>query len=72
MLVGSDTLIGWFVRPFVEILSSKPSEWLTFTRIFIVPMGVCSISRHLGTLDAMYMALFSSDIEPKMEEITQK
>lgn len=72
VLVGSDTLIGWFIRPFVEILSSKPSEWLTFTRIFIVPLGVCSISRHLGSLDAMYMALFSSDNEPKMEEITQK
>lgn len=72
VLIDGDVLIGWFVRPFVEILSSKPSEWLSYTRIFIVPLGTCGISRHLSTLDPVYMTLFPVETEPKAEEIAQK
>ncbi|XP_066262450.1 phosphofurin acidic cluster sorting protein 1 [Euwallacea similis] len=72
LLIGGDMLIGWFVRPFVEILSSKPSEWLTYTRVYIVSLGACGISKHLATLDAVYMALFTTEVEPKIEELSQK
>lgn len=72
LLIGGDMLIGWFVRPYVELLSSKPSEWLYFTRMYIVPVGSCNISRHLATLDPGYQSLFPSDTELKIEELTQR
>ncbi|CAH1100532.1 unnamed protein product [Psylliodes chrysocephalus] len=72
LLIGGDTLIGWFVRPYVELLSSKPSEWLSFTRVYIVPLGNCSISRHLSTLDQGYQSLFPSDQDVKIDELSQR
>lgn len=69
LLVGGDTLIGWFVRPYVELLSSKPSEWLSFTRIYIVPLGSCNISKHLSILDQGYQSLFPNDQELKVEDL---
>ncbi|KAH1015541.1 hypothetical protein HUJ05_013250 [Dendroctonus ponderosae] len=72
VLIGGDMLIGWFVRPFVDILSGKPSEWLSYTRIFVVPLGACGIARHLAMLDVVYMSFFPAEIEPKADEIAQK
>lgn len=39
VLVGGDTLIGWALRPYVELLSSRSPEWLNYIRIYIVPLG---------------------------------
>ncbi|CAG9813504.1 unnamed protein product [Phaedon cochleariae] len=72
LLIGGDTLIGWFVRPYVELLSSKTSEWLSYTRVYIVPLGSCNISRQLSTLDPGYQSLFPSDQELKIEELSQR
>ncbi|KAL1513885.1 hypothetical protein ABEB36_003225 [Hypothenemus hampei] len=75
VLIGSDNLIGWYVRPYVETLSGKPSEWLSYIRIFIVPLGSgnnCGVARHLASIDAVYSAMFSPDIDFKPEEIAQK
>ncbi|CAH1130756.1 unnamed protein product [Ceutorhynchus assimilis] len=76
VLIGADPLIGWFVRHFVEILSSKPSEWLAYIRNFIVPFAVnCAVSRHLATLDSVYMAMFPPNEclnELKVDEVAQK
>ncbi|XP_074035867.1 phosphofurin acidic cluster sorting protein KrT95D [Leptinotarsa decemlineata] len=72
LLIGGDTLVGWFVRPYVELLSSKTSEWLSFTRVYIVPLGSCSISKHLSSLDQGYQTLFPSDQELKIEELSQR
>lgn len=43
-MVGGDNLIGWTLRPYVEILSSKPPDWLTYTRIYIAPLGLIYIA----------------------------
>ncbi|KAJ8980677.1 hypothetical protein NQ317_013289 [Molorchus minor] len=72
LLVGGDMLIGWFVRPYVELLSSKTSEWLTYTRVYIVPLGSCNIARHLSMLDPGYQSLFPSDQELKIDELSQR
>ncbi|XP_018563030.1 phosphofurin acidic cluster sorting protein 1 isoform X3 [Anoplophora glabripennis] len=72
LLIGGDTLIGWFVRPYVELLSSKPSEWLAYTRVYIVPLGNCNISRHLAMLDPGYQTLFPNEQELKIDELSQR
>lgn len=72
VLIGGDTLIGWYVRPYVEILSSKPYEWLSYTRLFVIPFGTCGVSRQLANLDPGYMSLFPSETDPKSDEIAQK
>lgn len=72
LLIGGDTLTGWFVRPYVELLSSKPSEWLSFTRVYIVPFGSCNISKYLSLLDQGYQSLFPNDQELKIEELSQR
>lgn len=72
LLIGGDTLLGWFVRPYVELLSSKPSDWLNFMRIYIVPMGSCNITRHMSTMDAGYAATFPHDQELPIDELAQR
>ncbi|XP_050294784.1 phosphofurin acidic cluster sorting protein 1 [Anthonomus grandis grandis] len=72
LLVGGDSLVGWFVRPFVESLSSKPPEWLSFISVFIAPLGGCGVCRHLAALDPAYFSLFPNEIDTKPDEIAQR
>ncbi|KAJ8925718.1 hypothetical protein NQ315_009565 [Exocentrus adspersus] len=72
VLIGGDILVGWFVRPYVELLSSKPSEWLAYTRVYIVPLGNCNISRHLALLDSGYQTLFPNEQELKIDDLSQR
>lgn len=65
-------MIGWFVRPYVELLSNKPSEWFSFTRVYIVPLGNCNISKQLSLLDQGYQSLFPNDQELKIDELSQR
>lgn len=58
------------IRPYVELLSSKPPEWLNYTRIYIVPVGNCGLTRHLANLDQGYASLFPTDQELKIDELT--
>ncbi|XP_049823599.1 phosphofurin acidic cluster sorting protein 1 isoform X2 [Aethina tumida] len=69
LLIGGDTLIGWSIRPYVETLSSKSSEWLAYSRLYIVPMGTCNMARHLATLDQGYATLFPNDQELKLDDL---
>lgn len=69
LLIGGDTLTGWFVRPYVELLSSKPPEWLSFTRLYIVPLGSSNISKHLALLDQGYQSLFPNEQELKIDDL---
>lgn len=71
VLVGGDALVGWALRPYVELLSSRSPEWITYIRVYIVPLGLgnCTIARHLATMDAGYSNLFPNDIELKGEDL---
>lgn len=69
LLIGSDSLLGWSLRPYVELLSSKPQDWLSYSRIYIVPFGMCSISRQLAALDAGYSGLFPADQDIKLDDL---
>ncbi|KAF5301206.1 hypothetical protein FQA39_LY10792 [Lamprigera yunnana] len=69
VLVGGDTLVGWVLRPYVELLSSRSPEWINYIRIYIVPLGSCTVARHLATVDPGYSNLFPNDIELKGEDL---
>jgi len=57
-LVGSDTFVNQVLRPYVELFSSKPPDWQGFIKFFIIPLGVNTVSKHIGTQDPMYASLF--------------
>lgn len=61
ILVGGDALVGWALRPYVDMLSTKPPDWINYIRIYVAPLGSCAVSRHLASLDAGYAALFPNE-----------
>ncbi|KRT85208.1 hypothetical protein AMK59_2331 [Oryctes borbonicus] len=72
LLVGGDALVGWALRPFVEFMSTKSPEWLSYIRFYIVPFSTSSIAKHLATLDTGYAALFPPDQELKIDELASR
>ncbi|KAB0804229.1 hypothetical protein PPYR_01199 [Photinus pyralis] len=72
VLVGGDALVGWTLRPYVDLLSSRSPEWISYIRIYIVPLGICTIARHLASLDAGYSNLFPLDTELKGDELANR
>lgn len=45
----------------MELLGSRPPDWLNHVRFFIVPIGNSAISRYLSTIDNSYATLFGSE-----------
>jgi phosphofurin acidic cluster sorting protein 2 len=61
LLLGGDWLQGSVLRHYVELLGSRPPDWLNHIRFFIVPIGNSAISRYLSTIDNSYATLFGSE-----------
>lgn len=57
-LIGSDTFVNSVLRPYVELFSSKPPDWQGFVKFFIVPLGVNTVSKYIGSHDPNYSTLF--------------
>jgi hypothetical protein len=57
-LVGSDTFVNSVLRPYVELFSSKPPDWQGFVKFFIIPLGINTVSKHIGSQDPIYASLF--------------
>ncbi len=57
-LIGSDTFVNSVLRPYVELFSGKPPDWQGFIKFFIIPLGINTVSKHIGSLDPVYSALF--------------
>ncbi|XP_025833847.1 phosphofurin acidic cluster sorting protein 1 [Agrilus planipennis] len=72
LLVGGDSLVSWFIRPYVELLSNKPPEWLLFLRLYVVPLGTNLVARNLAAQDSGYAALFPPDQEIKVDDLIVK
>lgn len=45
----------------MELLGSRPPDWLNHIRFFIVPIGNSAISRYLSSIDNSYATLFGSE-----------
>lgn len=73
LLIGGDYLVGWMLRPYVELLSGRSQDWLSYLRVYIVPLGNnCNISKQLTAQDQGYATLFPSDQEIKGDELISR
>ncbi|XP_064118327.1 phosphofurin acidic cluster sorting protein 1-like isoform X10 [Macrobrachium nipponense] len=61
VVVGSDTYISCVLRPYVDQFSSKPPDFQNHVRFLIIPLGVNSLAKYLGSVDSVYGAAFVSD-----------
>lgn len=61
LLLGGDWLQGSVLRHYVELLGSRPPDWLNHIRFFIVPIGNSAISRYLSSIDNSYATIFGSE-----------
>ncbi|GAB6022099.1 hypothetical protein CHUAL_006242 [Chamberlinius hualienensis] len=61
---GSDSYINSILRPYVEQMSGKPSEWLTYMKFLIVPIsnGPNSLAKYLCNVDVTYQASFGDQL----------
>lgn len=70
-LVGSDTFVNQVLRPYVELFSSKPPDWQGFIKFFIIPLGVNSVSKHIGSHDPIYASLFLHESWKELLEMAE-
>jgi hypothetical protein len=70
-LVGSDTFVNQVLRPYVELFSSKPPDWQGFIKFFIIPLGVNTVSKHIGTQDPIYASLFLHESWKELLEMAE-
>jgi phosphofurin acidic cluster sorting protein 2 len=61
LLLGGDWLQGTTLRHYVELLGSRPPDWLNHIRFFIVPIANSSVSRFLSSIDNSYASLFGNE-----------
>ncbi|XP_069985419.1 phosphofurin acidic cluster sorting protein 1 isoform X3 [Penaeus vannamei] len=61
VVVGSDTYISCVLRPYVDQFSSKPPDFQNHVRFLIIPLGVNSLAKYLGSVDSVYGAAFVSE-----------
>ena len=60
-LIGSDAFVNSILRPYVELLSSKPPDWQNHMLFYVIPLGVNTVSRSLGARCPLYARLFLDD-----------
>ena len=70
-LVGSDTFVNQVLRPYVELFSSKPPDWQGFLKFFIIPLGVNTVSKHIGNHDPVYASLFLHESWKELLEMAE-
>uniref|UniRef100_A0A8C5GKD4 Phosphofurin acidic cluster sorting protein 2-like n=1 Tax=Gouania willdenowi TaxID=441366 RepID=A0A8C5GKD4_GOUWI len=57
-VAGAQHYLSAILRLFVDHLSSKTPDWLSYMRFLIIPLGVHPVSKYLGTIDYRYNSLF--------------
>lgn len=73
VLIGGDALVGWTLRPYVELMSNKTPDWSGHIRIYIAPLGQPSlVARQLASLDAGYSSLFPPDSDANKDELATR
>ncbi|XP_066966258.1 phosphofurin acidic cluster sorting protein 2 isoform X15 [Macrobrachium rosenbergii] len=72
VVVGSDTYISCVLRPYVDQFSSKPPDFQNHVRFLIIPLGVNSLAKYLGSVDSVYGAAFVSDTWREVVERWEK
>uniref|UniRef100_A0A3P9K1K0 Phosphofurin acidic cluster sorting protein 2 n=1 Tax=Oryzias latipes TaxID=8090 RepID=A0A3P9K1K0_ORYLA len=57
-VAGAQNYLSAVLRLFVDHLSHKTPDWLSYMRFLIIPLGTHPVSKYLGTLDCRYNSLF--------------
>merc|ERR1719210_2801028 len=57
-LCGSDSFLNSMLRPYVELLSSKPPDWQNHILFYIIPLGTNTVSKALAARCPIYARLF--------------
>merc|ERR1719445_2581529 len=60
-LCGSDSFLNSMLRPYVELLSSKPPDWQSHLLFYIIPLGTNTVSKALASRCPTYSRLFHDD-----------
>lgn len=61
LLAGTDSYVNNVLRHYIDQLSSKPPDWISYIRFYIIPLGSGYLCRYLGSLDNLYNLLFVTD-----------
>lgn len=67
-VVGPDAFVTSVLRLYVEQFTSKPPEWQTYVRFFIIPLGTSAVARYLASVDNCYAAQF---VEPSWKDLVE-
>ncbi|XP_076830574.1 phosphofurin acidic cluster sorting protein 2 isoform X1 [Brachyhypopomus gauderio] len=57
-VAGAQHYLSAVLRLFVDHLTHKTPDWLTYLRFLIIPLGVHPVSKYLGSIDYRYNSLF--------------
>ncbi|XP_037550587.1 phosphofurin acidic cluster sorting protein 2 [Nematolebias whitei] len=58
VVAGAQHYLNTVLRLFVDHLSPKTPDWLSYMRFLIIPLGAHPVSKYLGTIDHRYNGLF--------------
>ncbi|MBN3289893.1 PACS1 protein, partial [Polypterus senegalus] len=56
--VGGQTCLSTILHYYVTHLTNKTSDWLTYMRFLIIPLGSHPVAKYLGSIDTRYSASF--------------
>ncbi|XP_004713752.2 phosphofurin acidic cluster sorting protein 1 [Echinops telfairi] len=56
--VGGQSYLSAILRFFVKSLASRTSDWLSYLRFLIVPLGSHPVAKYLGSVDSRYSSTF--------------
>ncbi|XP_028658803.1 phosphofurin acidic cluster sorting protein 1-like isoform X1 [Erpetoichthys calabaricus] len=56
--VGGQTCLSTILHYYVNHLTNKTSDWLTYMRFLIIPLGSHPVAKYLGSIDTRYSASF--------------
>ncbi|XKL59621.1 hypothetical protein PGB90_000637 [Kerria lacca] len=61
LLAGSDYYINTILRHYIDQLSSKPPDWISYIKFFVIPLRSGYLCKYLGSLDNVYNSLFITE-----------
>ncbi|XP_077966247.1 phosphofurin acidic cluster sorting protein 2-like [Styela clava] len=61
-IAGTESYVNLVLRQFVEFLSSRSPDWITYFLFFVIPLGKNQIGQYLCSLDSHYAKLFNDQL----------
>ncbi|XP_068682764.1 phosphofurin acidic cluster sorting protein 1-like isoform X1 [Montipora foliosa] len=61
-IAGTESYISEVLQAYVELFSSKPSDWQTFLRFLLVPLDSQPLAKYIASLDPRYSSLFMDNV----------